>query len=135
MKIPTMQTNTTNYFLSIQYELLSRGTGYDKANREQHNERTCPNPSDTAGFRTNIMDFRGFDSSIILISRGGIPRPIGDFPENLSQAISVMLVGRSGVDLQGVRVRGRRLVAGGHGSAWEPREPSPPTSHDERKVK
>ena len=36
------------------------------------------------------MDFRGFDSSIILILRGGIPRPIGDFPESLSQA---MLVG------------------------------------------
>ena len=26
---------------------------------------------------TNIVDFRGFDSSTILISRGGIPRPIG----------------------------------------------------------
>ena len=40
--------------------------------------------------RTNIVDFRGFDSSIILIPRGGIPRPIADFPESLSQA---MLVG------------------------------------------
>ena len=37
-----------------------------------------------------ILGFRGFDSSIILILRGGIPRPIGDFPESLSQA---MLVG------------------------------------------
>ena len=36
------------------------------------------------------MDFGGFDSSIILTLRGGIPRPIGDFPESLSQA---MLVG------------------------------------------
>ena len=26
---------------------------------------------------TNIVGFRGFDSSIILILRGGIPRPIG----------------------------------------------------------
>ena len=45
------------------------------------------------------MDVRGFDSSIILILRGGIPRPIGDFPESLSQAISVgiMFVGRLGV--------------------------------------
>ena len=45
------------------------------------------------------MDFRGFDSSIILILRGGIPRPIGDFPESLSRAmlVGVMLVGRWGV--------------------------------------
>ena len=33
------------------------------------------------------MDFRGFDSSTVLIYRGGILRPIGDFPESLSQAI------------------------------------------------
>ena len=33
---------------------------------------------------TNIVDFRGFDSSIIVILRGGILRPIGDFPESLS---------------------------------------------------
>ena len=53
----------------------------------------------TANLRTNIMDFRGFDSSIILILRGGIPRPIGDFPESLSQAmlVGVMLVGGLGV--------------------------------------
>ena len=31
--------------------------------------------------------------------RGGIPRPIGDFPESLSQAmlVGIMLVGRLGV--------------------------------------
>ena len=48
---------------------------------------------------TNIVDFRGSDSSIILIVRGEIPRPIGDFPESLSQAMLVgtMLVGRLGV--------------------------------------
>ena len=44
----------------------------------------------TPNLPTNIVDFGGFDSSIILILRGGIPRPIGDFPESLSQA---MLVG------------------------------------------
>ena len=44
----------------------------------------------TANPRTNIVDFRGFDSNIILTSRGGILRPIGDFTESLSQA---MLVG------------------------------------------
>ena len=45
------------------------------------------------------MIFRGFDSSIILNLRGGIPRPIGDFPGILNQAmlVGVMLVGRLGV--------------------------------------
>ena len=53
----------------------------------------------TANLRTNIMDFKGFDSSIILILWSGIPRPIGNFPESLSQAIlvGVILVGRLGV--------------------------------------
>ena len=52
----------------------------------------------TANPRTNIMDFRWFDSSIILILRGGIRRPIGNFLESLSQAmlVGVMLVGRLG---------------------------------------
>ena len=36
-----------------------------------------------------MMDFRGFDSSIILILRGGIPRPMGDFSENLTRTILV----------------------------------------------
>ena len=41
------------------------------------------------------MDLGGFDSSLILDLRGGIPRPIGIFPESLTQAIlvGVMLVG------------------------------------------
>ena len=48
---------------------------------------------------TNIVDFSGFDSSIILIVRGGIPRTIGDLLESLSQAMLVgtILVGRLGV--------------------------------------
>ena len=41
----------------------------------------------TAYLRTKILDFRGFDSSIILILRGGIIISVGDFPESLSQAI------------------------------------------------
>ena len=52
--------------------------------------------SDTVNLHTNIMDFRGFDSSIILILRGEIPGPIGDFPGTFSsQAIlvGIMLVG------------------------------------------
>ena len=53
----------------------------------------------TANPPTNIVEFRGFDSSVILIVRGGIPRPIGDFPESLSHAIlvGIILVGRLGV--------------------------------------
>ena len=43
----------------------------------------------TSNLRTKIMDFRGFDSSVILSLRGGIPRPIGNVPESLSEAILV----------------------------------------------
>ena len=60
-----------------------------------------PTPSRqyTASLPTNIVDFRGFDSSIMLFLRGGILRPIGDFPESLSQAIlvGVVFVGKLGV--------------------------------------
>ena len=41
----------------------------------------------TANLRTEILDFRGFDSSIIVILRDGILRHMGNFPESLSQAI------------------------------------------------
>ena len=46
-----------------------------------------------------IMDFRVFDSNMILILTGGIPRPTGDFPEGLSQGLlaGMLLVGRLGV--------------------------------------
>uniref|UniRef100_UPI00404996E8 hypothetical protein n=1 Tax=Flavobacterium sp. TaxID=239 RepID=UPI00404996E8 len=47
--------------------------------------------------------FRGFDSSISLMFRGGIPRPIGSFPgrsesrnlsrDNLSRETGIILVG------------------------------------------
>ena len=52
-----------------------------------------------ANLRTKILDLIGFDSSIIFSLRGGIPRPIGNFMESLSQAILVVrtLVGRLGV--------------------------------------
>ena len=53
----------------------------------------------TPNLPTTIVDFRGFDSSIMLILRGGIPRPIGNFPEGLTQAmlVGIMLVGGLGV--------------------------------------
>ena len=48
--------------------------------------------------RTKTLDFRGFDSSIVLILRGGIIMSIGRFPESLSQAIlaGIISVGRLG---------------------------------------
>ena len=60
--------------------------------------RPCHYEGTKANLRTNIMDFRGFDSRIISIIRGGILMSIGDFPESLSQAIlvGIMLVGRLG---------------------------------------
>ena len=45
----------------------------------------------TASLSTEILDLRGFDLSRILILRGGTPRPIGNFPESLSQAISARM--------------------------------------------
>ena len=52
-----------------------------------------------ANLRAKILDFRGFDSNIILIQRGVILMSIGDFPENLSRAmfVGMMLAGRLGV--------------------------------------
>ena len=67
----------------------------------------------TPNLPTHIVDFGGFDSSIMLILRGGIPRPIGDFPESLSRAmlvgttsVGIMSVGRSGARLRGTPGRG-----------------------------
>ena len=41
-----------------------------------------PANAGAANLRTKILDFRGFDSSIILIAREGILRPIGNIPES-----------------------------------------------------
>ena len=43
----------------------------------------------TANLRIEILDFRGFDSSRVLILRGGSLTPIGNSPELLSQQILV----------------------------------------------
>ena len=52
----------------------------------------------TANLCTKILDFRGFDSSRILILRGGILMSIGQFPESSSQTIlaGIILVWRLG---------------------------------------
>ena len=71
---------------------------FDAAAAEADAQR-CAWP--TANLRTKILDFRGFDSSRILILRGGIPRPTGNFPETWSQQILVgrFLVERLGASL------------------------------------
>ena len=65
----------------------------------------------TANLRTKTLDFRGLDSSRILIVRGGILMSLGSFPETMSQQIlvGVILVGRLGV------VSERAQVRSGHG--------------------
>ena len=50
---------------------------------------SSPPPFTTANLLTKILDFRWFDSSGILILRGGIRMSKGTFPESLSQAIIV----------------------------------------------
>ena len=57
----------------------------------------CPSK---ANLRTKILDVRGFDSSRTLISRGGIPRPMGDFlgksePANLVLGLLSMETGHT----------------------------------------
>ena len=46
----------------------------------------------TANLRTTIVDYRGFESSIISCLRGGILMPIGNFLEILSQQILVGII-------------------------------------------
>ena len=69
----------------------------------------------TPNLPTNIMDFRGFDSSIILIYRVGILMSIGNLPESLSQAmlVGIMLVGRLDVVVILQRKGGLRIAEGG----------------------
>ena len=47
----------------------------------------------TPNLPTNIVDLRGFDSSIILILKGGIPRPIGISSLTQAMLVGTMLVG------------------------------------------
>ena len=79
------------------------GVDFPPRYREPPGPQLCVDPSTrigpTAYLRTKILDFRGFDSSIILILSGGILMSIGILPESSSQGILVglILVGRSGV--------------------------------------
>ena len=60
----------------------------------------------TANLRAKILDFGGFDSSRILILRGGTLMSIGDSPESLSEAILVGIINIS-------REIERRIATGG----------------------
>ena len=60
-------------------------------------------PPVRANLRTRILDFTGFDSSIILSFRGGTLMSTGGFPETLSQrilagmiSVGIISAGRSG---------------------------------------
>ena len=103
-KLTALGIHPTCYDQSIvSFQISSKQTAFSRC---QHHWGVTTSPlleftMCTANPRTNIVDFRGFDSSIILIKRGGILRPIGDFLESSSQAmlVGVMLTGRLGVVL------------------------------------
>ena len=82
---------------------LTRARSYDS-------QLPSPPAMCTPNLCTNIMELRRFDSSKILISRCAIPRPIGNVPESLSQAIlvGIMLVGKLCVALCQVRHQRRQ---------------------------
>ena len=46
----------------------------------------------TANLRAKILDFRGFDSSIILVLGGGLLMSIGTILESLNQAILLGII-------------------------------------------
>ena len=96
------------------------------AHPESQHERQARAPSRcrTANLRTKILDFIGFDSSIILILMGGILMSIGNLPEALIQQILVgrILVGRLGVPVRpaggGLAPRKEAPRAGGRRGWW-----------------
>ena len=97
----TIRYYTIRYYIILYYTILCYTMLCYTFLGEPHAAlaRALGSASDAPNFPTNIVDFRGFDSSLILIVRGGIPRPKGSFLESLSQAMlaGVMLVGRLGV--------------------------------------
>ena len=81
-----------------------KGEGAEEGNRVRGNNHNDNDYDNMGTLRTKILDFGGFDSSIILILRGETLMPKGDFPEMSSRQIlgGIILVGRFGR-----RVRGR----------------------------
>ena len=84
-----------------QYDALHDNTMKHKLSTSTHHKprHLWSTRTHAANLRTKIPDFRGFDSSILLMLRVGIPRPIGNFLGSLSQQTlaGIVLVGRSGV--------------------------------------
>ena len=70
-----------------------------RSRKQQFHEHTKTRRASTANLRTEILDFRGFDSNTILNLRGGILMSEGDFLEHLSRAVlaGIVLAGRLGV--------------------------------------
>ena len=105
-----LQTNTFLSFLSFPMAYGSL----------QRSKPPCPfRREDAANLCTEILDFRGFDSSRILILRGGTLMSIRDSPEIWSQRIlvGIILVGRLCVRARSVSLarswlRSRLLLRG-----------------------
>ena len=110
MVITSMRTSSSTINRNIMISIIIRTStkygskygfifsGGDSTTREYCRSRVpLLNPIITS---TKILDFGGFDSSTISKLRGGIPRPVGKFPESLRQAIlaGIILLGRLGVD-------------------------------------
>ena len=76
---------------------------------QDHGALRAPDSRSTANLRTKILDFRGFETSRILILRGRVLMPEGNSPESLSRAILVGIcnlsteIGRRTAGNSGVR--------------------------------
>ena len=94
-----MMLHVIVYCITEATEAIAAVAGAAAAATMEGGEDSDCRPCYTANLPTNMMDFRGLDSSIILSLRGGIPRPIGNFPESATQAmlVGIMSVGRLGV--------------------------------------
>ena len=76
----------------------ARAHSSSSSSRPRRTSVPCAPSKCTANLRTKIQDFRGFDSSRILVLRVGIIMFIGVFPETLGQLrVGIFLVGRLGV--------------------------------------
>ena len=67
-----------------------RGCARARQPREGPSVRRAGRGSRTASLRIRILDFIWLDSGIMLMLRGGIPRPMNNFLESLSQQILVL---------------------------------------------
>ena len=90
--------STRNFDVRRETASVKQARNTDIGSESSYNH-SCKHNGYTANLRAKILDFRGFDSSRILILRGGILMSIGNVPESLSQRIlvGIILVGRLGV--------------------------------------